>query len=325
MDKVTKWIIRNVRFLFQVVTATVCFLGTLTVILIINSNLKGGIGLTIALIAGVCLILGILLSYWNLVDWLNIRVIKNQYNRDRPSFIDGRLTAFSGTVRSDDEPMTSPFTDVPCAAYTYSIAVSRGGTSGGRSRRVLAQGFHLNKTRVEGSALSLKLLSLPSFEDDMCENRFGTEWTPKAEAFITKIASTAIVAKEREQVTRLLEAKHTEAEEFHQDFSRNTDLSDDVNLITEEEVLPLDQPVCVVGTFNGNMKGLSARKPRLGPNLIIYKGNAEDVISRVGGELASIARTAMILIGIGILPLGLALLPVELTSTLPFIGGLFGQ
>jgi hypothetical protein len=324
MEKFIKGIISKNRFLFQVVTALVCLLGTFIVIQIINSSLKGGIGLTIAIIAGVCLAFGILLSYWNLVDWLNLRVIRSQPNGGRPSLIDGQLTAFSGTVRSDDEPMISPFTNVPCAAYTYTISVSRSRSTSGGSRRVLAQGFHLNRTRVEGSALSLKLLSLPSFEDDMRENLYGTEWIPKANALISKIAATAMVAKERELVVRLLEAKHTEAEEFHQDFSRYK-LSDGINLIIEEEVLPLDEPVCVVGTFNGDMDGLSARKPRLGPNLFIYKGNAEDVISRVGGELASMTRIALILIGVGYAPLVLALLPVKLTSTLPFIGGLFGQ
>ena len=269
--------------------------------------------------------MGILLAYWNLVDWLNIRIIRKYIKGIGPKLDDGKLAAFSGTVRSDDEPMISPFTNIPCAAYTYSIASSRSGTSGGRSRSVLAQGFHMNRTRVEGSTRSLKLLSLPSFEDDMRENKIGTEWTPKAKELISKTTETAIVTREREQIARLLEARNTKAEEFHQDFSHKTVLSDDRTLVIEEEVLPLDQPVCVVGAFNAKMDGLSARNPRLGPNLIVYSGTAEDVISRVGNELASINRTATILIGIGIIPLSLALLPESLTSTLPLIGELIGQ
>lgn len=316
-----KWTSRNLRFLTSLISAAVMLLATAAVIVFINDRLPGGIGLAIALIAGISLALGVLVVYWNVVDWLNLRIIRRLLEPGNPILRDGEVVAFCGTVRQDGTPMTSPFGGVSCAAYTYVIATSVSSShSGRRSRRVLAQGFHMNRSRIESTTRSVRLCSLPGFEDNLRQNLQGREWADKARALISKAAASASVASEKDLYVRLLEARHTIAEEFHQDFTRNADFGTGNALVIEEEVLPVDQIVCAVGTYDDRAKGLTAQKARLGPNLMIYQGTVEDVLARIGKDLIWFAKAAAILIGIGIVALGIALLPPGWVATLPGIG-----
>jgi hypothetical protein len=91
-------------------------------------------------------------------------------------------------------------------------------------------------------------------------------------------------------------------------------------LVIEEEVLPAGEAVSAVGTWDQAGSCLTARRSRLGPNLFVYRGRAEDVLSRVGKESAGFARATAVLLGLGGLLLGLALLPAAIASRLPFIG-----
>ncbi len=321
MDNITDWMHRNSRFLFSLIPAIVMLIGTIAVVSFINNSLKGGIGLVIGLIAGACLALGIVLLYWNTTDWLNLRVIRNQLGKGHTVLRDGAVVAFNGIVRSDSKPMISPFTGIACAAYTYKITRSSPSRTH-RTSRLISLGYHMNITRIDGNTLSLRLCSLPSFEDGMRENMNGPKYADKAKALIAKISVNSKIASEREQNAGLLEARHSETREIHQDFSRTYDVEQGIGLTIDEEVLPIDQEVCAVGTYDKRLRGLTAKNPRLGPNLIVYKGSAEEVILRVGSEIAGFTKMAIILIAIGIVPLSFAFLPTAWTSSLPVIGEL---
>ncbi len=313
-------IVRNLRFLGSVVTALLLFLGFMAVVAAASARLQGGIGLAVSIIAGVCLALGVLLTYWISVDWLNLRVIQSARGQEDSALADGAIVAFNGLVRVDAEPMTSPFNGTPSAAYTYIVKNARQP----KSRNVVAQGFHLVKTQIQGSSQSLGLCSFPSFEDDLRENLRGEKWAAQVRKLIDRIAGTAPPAVERERQGRLLEVRHSEVEEVHEDYCLYTKLTVAVGdaLIIEEEVLPIGKEVCVVGTYDKEMNGLTARRSRLGPNLIVYRGSAEEVLSRVGKDTAGFAKTAVFLVGITMLVFGLAFSPAAWTSRLPIIGGL---
>ena len=70
-------------------------------------------------------------------------------------------------------------------------------------------------------------------------------------------------------------------------------------LTLEEEVLPVDQPVCVVGTCDLQRQRILARRLRLGPKLMVCRGSAPEVLSRVGGEMAGYAKAARVLAAVG--------------------------
>ncbi len=94
---------RNLRVLTPLISAAVLLFATAAVIVFVNDRLPGGIGLTIALIAGISLALGVLVVYWNVVDWLNLRIIRRLLEPDNPILRDGEVVAFvapSGRIPS---------------------------------------------------------------------------------------------------------------------------------------------------------------------------------------------------------------------------------
>jgi hypothetical protein len=312
---------RTARFLASLVPALALFVGFFAVIGVVQSRFEGGIGLALGIAVGGSLAVGLLLSYWNLVDWLNIRIIRRTTKGGRSVLRDGEVVAFDGFVRTAGEPMTAPFSGTPCAAYAYVVAYSRHSSVRGRSVRVvLAQGFHMVRTRIEGSDRSLDLLSFPFVEDDLRETERGTKWGERARALVAAISSRASSAGEAERQSRLLEARHGSLEEVHQDYLMGEIGSNADALNIDEEVLPAGRAVTVVGTYDRERNGLTARRWRLGPNLFVYRGRTEEVLSRVGKETAGFAKAAAVLLGLGGLLLGAALSPPSIASRLPILG-----
>jgi len=185
--KKRKQISSKFRFLKSLIPAFVLMIAVFAVITFIAVRLDSGFGVVLGIITGGCFGFGVMLAYWNTVDWVNLRIIQKQLVHGRVDFQDGQLMAFSGTIRVDGAPMVSPFTQKACAAYTYIIAVSRQkNVRSGSSRQVLAQGFQMLPTRIEGSTAVLRLGALPSVEDDLRINEYG-KWTDVAREKLGKL------------------------------------------------------------------------------------------------------------------------------------------
>lgn len=313
--------VRNARFLGSLALAALVLFGFFAVVFVISSRIQGFVGVAVGIFAGACLALGVLLAYWTFADWLNLGIIRKKLRAGNSTLRDGEVVAFDGVVRIDVEPMIAPFSGTPCAAYTYVVAGSRQSISrGGGVRAEIAQGFHLVKTRIEGATQNLRLCSFPSFEDDLRENMHGRQWATEARVLIGRISGKAPSSGERERQSRLLEVRHTVLEEVHQDYCMGAVTGSGDGLVIDEEVLPVGQEVCVIGAYEKELNGLTARRSRLGANLIVYRGNAEEVLSRVGKETAGFAKTATFLVGAGVLLLGTSFLPPAWTSHLPILG-----
>lgn len=320
MTSLSARVSRTARFLASLAPPVILFVGFIGVIGVVRARIEGGLGLALGILAAISLALGAALAYWVLFDWMNLRLIR-RIARGGPAPRDGEVIAFEGLVRVDREPMTSPFTRVPCAAYAYLVSYSRESSSrGGRVKTVLAQGFHMLPTRIEGPDRSLQLRAFPSFEDALRKNETGEQWGERARALTAALAGSAPSASERERQSRLFEARHTEVDQVHQDYLMGEIGPNADALVIEEEALPLDKPITAVGTYDSRAGALSSRRSRLGPNLHIYDGRATDVSSRVGDETGDIVRWVAGLLVAGVLVLGLALAPPALTSKLPLIG-----
>jgi len=314
---------RNARFLASLIPAFILLFGLMGVVTVVTERVEGGVGIAMGVVSAICLLLGILLVYWCAVDWLNLRVIHRSLRE--PSFADGDVVAFSGMTRIDGEPMVSPFTKTPSAAYTYIVSAQRRSVRRGRHvRTVLAQGFHMLPTQITGPSRTLTLASFPAVEDDLRENdqsgRFGDEGV----ALIERLSEAGTEAgNDRQRHSRLLELRHTEVREVQEDYCQTSSVGTGAGLTIDEEVLPAGETVCVVGTFEAESSSLTARRSRFGPNLMVYRGSAEEVIARVGKDSRFFAKAIVVLLGTGVLLVGLAFLPASWTSKLPVIGSAF--
>jgi hypothetical protein len=83
-------------------------------------------------------------------------------------------------------------------------------------------------------------------------------------------------------------------------------------LFIQEETLPVGERMCLVGTYDRQGQRLTARRSRLGPGLMAYRGSADEVLKRVGKDLSAHGRFSATLVVVGGLLLGATLVPYEL-------------
>ncbi len=164
------------------------------------------------------------------------------------------------------------------------------------------------RCKVDNADRSLRLCNLPGFEDDLRQEAHGDEWLAEGRALITQIATTATSAGQRERQGSLLEARHTELDEVHRDYCMETDLGTGANLHYQEEVLPVNQVMSIIGTYDAKRDGLTAEKRRWGHNLIVYRGTPQEVLTRVGTESRFFNVATAFLVSIGVLGVIYALL-----------------
>jgi hypothetical protein len=299
-------VVTNVRFLLSLLPAFLLLGAFFGVIGLVSTRIPGMLGGLLGFAAGASLVVAALLAYWNAVDWWNLRLVRNTASGAPP--VDGASVAFEGVVRVDGAPLVAPLSGTRCAAYTYVVSHSPETARGQRERRVLLQGFHLVRTRLAGAAGSVALASFPSFETALREEADGSRWGRAAAALSERLAETAPSAGEREREARLLAARSGEVEEVHEDFRMGAVGEDVAPLVLEEELLPVDEQVCVIGTYDEARRRLVARRSRLGPDLVVYRGGANEVVERVGGELGGYVKAALVLAGVGAAIVGFATL-----------------
>jgi len=299
----------STRFLTSLVPAVLLLAMLFGVVLFVGGRLGGMGGVLLGILAGACIVLGVLLGYWNLVDWTNLRTIRRTAGSTPAAWADGSVIAAEGLVRVDGEPLVAPFSRTPCAAYTYVLSHDRqSSTRGGRRRQLLAQGYHLARTRLECAGGSVRLCAFPGFSDALREAGTGGDRGEEALRFLETLAGTAPRANEGQVLSGLLDARRGFVEEVRRDFVTGARAASAAGLTAVEEVLPVDRPVCVIGTWKRALGGLGARRGRIGPNLIVYPGTASEVIERVGKELRGFARAAIVLVATGVAIVGYALL-----------------
>lgn len=309
----------NLRFLVSLLPPAILIFGAIALVADTAERAPGGAGLLLGLVSAIGLVLGLLLIYYNSVDAGNLRVIRNTGAPGSPRR-DGAVLAVSGVVRTEPA-LTAPFAGEPCAAYAYVVSASRySQRRRSQERVVLAEGFHLAPTRIETSDGSVALRGLPSVEDDLRREESGGDWGDKAVALLKGLSESAPSAGQRERSASLLEARHSELAEVHRDFLVSSWGSDGSGVTVQEEIVPADVDVCVIGTYDERARAIAPRKPRLGPNLMVYRGTRDEVIERVGKDVAWFRKAAAILLAIGLLTLAAPRLPAEWRQTLPFLG-----
>jgi hypothetical protein len=277
----------------------------------------GTVGFILAIVTGLSLGIGILSLYYGRVDWLNLRILR----RHNEPLLDGKVVAFCGFVRTDIEPLISPFKETSCTMYTYTVSV-RSSVSGGSSRRWLAGGCHMVKTRIEGRDRSLKLESFPDLYEFQ-DNLKGREWADKSFELTERISTLTPSVSEWEGQSRMLEIRRSNnIEEIREDFYRHRYDKTYGGLSIEEASLPVDQEVCIIGTYNEASNSLSSRRHRLGSNLIVYSGSAKEVINQLSQDVKFLSKVVKLTLGIGLLIAVFAALPTEWSSKIPVIGSL---
>jgi hypothetical protein len=310
---------RIFRFLSIAIPFFGLLFGLMVIGTLVNDRLHGAFGFILAIVTGLSLGIAALSVYYNSVDWLNLQILRRH---DGPLH-DGKVVAFSGFVRIDTLPLVSPFKNMNCAAYTYTVTVPASLNQGGK-RLWLAEGYHMIKTRIEGSTRSLQLGSFPDLHE-YNNNLEGKKWVDKTRELIAKLSSKTPSSSEWEGRSRMLEIKRADnISEIHEDCYKYI-YKDSSKVFIQECALPVDHEVCIIGTYNEALNSLTAERPRLGSNLMVYRGSAEEALRQLSHDVFFLSKAAIFSLGVSGLIVGFAMLPTELSSKIPLLGSLVIQ
>ena len=315
---------KNRRFYLHIAAQVVALFGIFGVTMAAADRMANGFGVAIAIVGGVSLGLAVLLGKAVATDWLSLRALERTLVRREDEFQPGEIVAFSGVARVEGEALTTPFGGHRCCAFTFLVAGRRrsAGDSTSTRRANSLQGFALAPTVIEGEAMAVRLRALPDVETDLREARNGGEWGAAAHARI-RAGTDFEQASEREGFGSLLVARAGPVEPGGRELFFGAFGGPD-ELTVEEEYVPVDEPICVIGTAEADPPGLSGRRPRFGPNIVVYRGTPEDVMERVGAETRGWMKGLRILGLIAALGLIPPFLPTSWTAAIPLVGRLFG-
>lgn len=267
----------------------------------------------LGVVTAACLLGGVYLFYSAAVDAINLRVIRRSRRAGVPVLRDGAVVAFDGVAEVEGEPLVAPFRRVPCAAYTYEV--THPGRRTGRSHHnsfKVAEGFHLLPTRIRGDSTTLHLGSLPCFQDDLVEHADGKRWGSQVLELIESLQGRAGSASDGTRFARRLALERGDVDEVHEDYLMAGPGNVVEVLQINEAVLPAEERVCVVGTYDEPGARLTARRSWFAPGLTVYRGGADEVLCRIGRDAAFFFRFAPLLVLTGLSLLLLAWVPPEL-------------
>lgn len=263
----------------------------------------GSVGLITAFISYPVFVFGVLGLWSVLGDWLACRTLRMARLDPAREVTSGDRVAVSGRLRVQGEPLQSPFGAQACAAYTYLVAGSRrsASRSGSRTtRQNCLHGYHMLPTTFEGDGMVLSLRAFPAVEADLSEVAVGKSWGEQARVWLTEVLEQAEVpvTDEADSFAGLLNARVALDPPLHSDYLISDVSNAGSSLTVEEEVVPVDVPVCILGTYEALEQGLSGR----GGDLVVYRGSAGEVLERLGGDIRrhSLISVIMVLIGGGI-------------------------
>lgn len=300
---------RYMRFLVSIVPGVILLFGVFWLIHLATERMPGGLGITMAIIGAISLALGLMLMWALIPTYRHVRVMRNHHVAAPDQSHDGKRIAFEGEIQVNDLPLLHPFRGSPCAAYTYTI--SRTGTrrtsdgSSTSTQVAVAQGFHFLESQIQGVHANLALLCLPEVEDELRENLKGRDKREQLRKLLEQVQDKPSGGQE-ERLGQLLELQRSAIRSASVDYNMLSQIPDNIDSMQiEETCLPINQTMCLVGTYDAAQGGLSAGGSFLGAKLAAYQGTRSEVIRRMAEDNRKFRNIMLVLLGLGIVLLGI--------------------
>ncbi len=316
--------IRSLHFYLWIGSRALLFMALFALVLESIDRMVGGWGIFIGVVGGIALLFAVLLGNAMACDWLNLRVLRRGEVTD-PDAHAGAIGAVSGMPWVEGDALLSPFSGQPCAAFSYSVngrrRSQRSGSSDTHSALSLL-GFAMRPTVIETSGASVRIQSFPVFDAEFRRNEEGDDWGNRAREMVTRLAGGGASASESGARGHLLEVQHNridsaDASYFIADWGTPGD-----RLAVQEEILPVDDAVTLIGTLESDPAGISGRRRRWGGNLVAYRGEASSVRAHLEGEMKRYRTALAILVIVATTCIGLPYLPGGIIDALPLLHSL---
>lgn len=258
----------------------------------------GGLGWLI-IIPGILMVAAGVLGGWaTAITWLDRRGLERYRADPRDRFEDGQKVALSGEVRVSGEPLITPLSQMPCAAFSFRVTGEGISASDHHSRqRLCLLGFGLADALLDCGDISFPLRAVPDVGTELREIATSSDWRERGMALIDQAAEQWDRASQADA-----EGKRIEAGRFVQPrldirlFVSGTRGTSNTLGITEDH-LPIDRPVTVLATYDavsGSLKGGHVR------DMKVFAGRIDEKLAVLDEELRKGLMVSIPLIATGV-------------------------
>ena len=259
----------------------------------------------IALIPGMLAFVAAIFVTWsNTIIWMDRRALRRYRATPDQIMLDGQTVALSGKIIVEGQPLISPFSETPCAGYTYKIT-GEGRESSNRTsnRRLCLFGYHLTHANLDCGSHQFPIGAIADVDTDLRNTTMENHWGDRGHALIKAAAEAGSPVEEIATRDTLDKAYRQTTVPCAQDFfvGHNLGTSNAINVI--EDILPVDQPVTILGTYQVRTGGLDGQ--RLG-GLKCFAGHLDERLVELDKEWRMGLKVGMPLLGVGLALLTLA-------------------
>ena len=252
----------------------------------------GGLAAFLVLLAYLVFVFGFIGMWGAAGDWRALRCLRTSRLSRLEQVSDGDRVAVTGTIEVSGDPLVAPFSEQPCAAYTYRVIGSRSSThSTGSTGQMALQGFAMQPMRLAGDGLVLTLAALPEAESELTAMVTGGDWGQRARGWLDGDGQRRFADDpDADSHARLSNAMARAAPPLLEDYviCRVNDAGSALRI--SEELIPCDRPVTVLGTYEALDQALSGR----GGKMMVYDGTAADVEHRLARDMRENGRLGLI-------------------------------
>lgn len=273
------------RFILKIVIIVPLMIGALTGIGIsveATTARFGGMG-WLLIVPGVLLVAAGAIGCWaTAVTGLDRRGLRRYRVDPNGSFEDGQTVALSGHVRINGEPLTTPFSQRPCAAFSFQVTgEGRSGSDNHSRQRLCLIGFGLADAVLDCGGRSFPLRAVPEVGTDLREIATNRDWRERGMDLIEQAAEHWERSPEPDA-----RGKRIDAGRFIQPvvetrlFVAGTRGTSNTLGITEDHV-PIDQPVTIRATYDSMSNGLQGGHVR---DMKVFAGLIDDKLMVLDDE-----------------------------------------
>lgn len=294
------------RFITSLIPGMVLFAGLVLVISVSARQMPGAWGVAFAIGGAVLVGLGVLLARAVLRDWRSLRGIRTHGYRSGMKIEDGQELAVEGRIECG-ERLLAPISGAACAAWKFRISEQRMQSGADRtgSRRVfIAAGVRAAPFELVADGRTFPVRAFPWVDESIRIAGAGRDHRDKVAELLQRLMDLEGGSFEGVEERRLaLQDGFPGA--VDQVARRYESPPDPDALGVQEEHVPLDRTVCLLGHFTVVGGALVPGSGLLGRALHLYSGSRGEVIDRLSGEVRGFGRGAVVMLGLGAILLAL--------------------
>jgi hypothetical protein len=264
----------------------------------------GGIG-WLFIIPGVLIAAaGALVAWATAITGLDRRGLRRYRVAPLDRIEDGQKVALSGTVRISGEPLITPFSRKPCAAFSFRVTgEGRSGSDNHSRSRLCLLGFGLADAALDCGERSFPLRAVPDVGTDLREIATSSDWRERGMALIDQASEQWERADQPDaEGQRIQAARFVQPRVEKNLFVAGTRGTSNTLGITEDH-LPIDEPVTVLATYDAMSRSLKGSHVR---DMKVFAGHLDDKLAVLDDEWRKGATVSSALLAVALVLLTLA-------------------